>query len=190
MRSSADPSLSDALDDAASAIVASIGRVQRRPVIVVIDGRSGAGKTTLAARVRDAVQDPAAVLGLDDVYPGWDGLSAGADAAFAVLGAVREGRPGEWTTWDWAEDAPGPTRTLPDAEVVIAEGAGLLTPAVAAVADVRVWLEAPADERRNRALGRDGETYRPHWERWAAQEAEHLAAHDPARLADLVVDLP
>ncbi|MDJ1113671.1 hypothetical protein [Microbacterium dauci] len=178
------------LDGAAAEILDAIGRVSRRPVIVVIDGRSGAGKTTLAARLLASAPVPAAVLGLDDVYPGWDGLAAGADAALAVLRAVRDGRPGEWTTWDWARDAPGARRALPHADLVIAEGSGLLTPDVAAIADIRVWLEAPAAQRRDRALGRDGETYRPHWERWAAQEETHLVADDPVGLADLVVALP
>jgi cytidylate kinase len=190
VRSSADRSLSDALDEASVEILDAVGRVSGRPVIVVIDGRSGAGKTTLAARLRESAPMSAAVLGLDDVYPGWDGLAAGSDTAVEVLRAVREGRVGEWTTWDWARDAPGGRRALPHADLVIAEGSGLLTPHVAAIVDVRVWVEAPAGQRRDRALRRDGETYRPHWEQWAAQEETHLAAHEPASLAELVFALP
>ena len=39
-----------------------------------------------------------------------------------------------------------------------------------AVPDLTVWLQLPEAQRRRRALARDGEIYRPHWERWAAQE--------------------
>ena len=50
-----------------------------------------------------------------------------------------------------------------------------------------IWLEAPADVRRRRALARDGDTYAPFWEIWAAQEAEHFAAEGTRGVADLVV---
>jgi hypothetical protein len=58
------------------------------------------------------------------------------------------------------------------------------------LSDIRVWLESPETSRRVRALARDGDTYRPHWERWGAQERAHLAADDPARLATLRFDIP
>ena len=52
--------------------------------------------------------------------------------------------------------------------------------------DLLVWLEAPEGLRRERALSRDGQTFAPHWERWAAQEAEVLCG--VAERADLVLD--
>ncbi|MEZ5188733.1 MAG: hypothetical protein R2723_09135 [Microbacterium sp.] len=55
--------------------------VDRARVAVLIDGQSGAGKTTLAALLRDGWRGAVEVVALDDVYPGWDGLAAGADAA-------------------------------------------------------------------------------------------------------------
>ena len=48
-------------------------------------------------------------------------------------------------------------------------------------------MEAPADVRKQRALDRDGDTYAPYWDVWAAQEAEHFAAEQTRRHADLVV---
>ncbi|MFX3748123.1 hypothetical protein ACJBQZ_12375, partial [Streptococcus suis] len=69
---------------------------------------------------------------------------------------------------------------------LIVEGVGILTPATARLGDVRVWLESPATSRRHRALARDGEAYRPHWERWARQEERHVREHRPMGLATLV----
>jgi hypothetical protein len=34
-------------------------------------------------------------------------------------------------------------------------------------------------------IARDGEAYRPHWERWAAQERAHFAAEGTRERADL-----
>lgn len=155
--------------------------------LVVIDGRSGAGKTTLArelARVRSALS----VLSLDQLYPGWDGLRRGADAAIrGVLAPLAQGRPGRWRGWDWDADQPAGWQVIAPGTPLIVEGAGILTPAAAALAPVRVWVEADDALRRERALRRDGATYEPHWERWAAQERDHVRENDPRSLATHIV---
>ena len=87
--------------------------------------------------------------------------------------------------------APTPKRTPSTRRCpLIVEGSGLLTPTTARLGDVRVWLEAPADARKRRALARDGETYRPHWDQWAEQEERHLSRDDPQRHATHVFAMP
>lgn len=160
---------------------------------VVIDGRSGAGKSSLAralvARWPDGA--PVQLLALDSIYPGWDGLAEGARiAADDVLAPHAAGRRAQWRRWDWADDRRAEAHVVASDLPLVVEGVGALTPASAALADVAVWLESPAASRRERALARDGEGYRPHWERWAAQEDAHIAAHDPRGLAGLVFEVP
>ncbi|GAA2578121.1 hypothetical protein [Microbacterium binotii] len=155
--------------------------------LVVIDGRSGAGKTTLARELADA-RPILTVLSLDQIYPGWDGLRRGADAAISgVLLPLAQGRAGRWQGWNWETDEPSAWHEVAAGTPLIIEGAGILTPAAAALAPVRVWVEADDALRRERALRRDGATYEPHWERWAAQERDHLRQNDPRSLATHVV---
>lgn len=155
--------------------------------LVVIDGRSGAGKTTLARRLA-AARPAFRVLSLDQLYPGWDGLRRGADAAISgVLVPLAQGRHGRWQGWDWNVDEPAAWHEIAAGTALIVEGSGILTPTAAAVTPVRVWVEADDTVRRERALRRDGETYAPHWERWATQEREHLGLNDPRSLATHVV---
>lgn len=159
--------------------------------IVLIDGRSGSGKTTLAARLRDQWAGPVQVIALDDLYPGWDGLADGSALVVErILVPLREGRPARWNRWDWERGEAGPAVETEPGTPLIVEGSGVLTAGSAALAPVRVWLESPDEVRRARALARDGETYRPHWERWAAQEARHLARDSPRERATIVVDVP
>ncbi len=178
MRSSADRTLTAAADR----IVAATG-VARRP-LVLIDGRSGSGKTTLAALVAQRWGDGAQIVALDDLYPGWDGLAAGAERAREdVLDPFSRAEAAAWRRWDWTSRAPAETHRVDPDRPLIVEGVGVLTPATAPLADVRVWLACATEVRRQRALERDGEAYRPFWDTWAAQEEVHLAEHTPAALA-------
>lgn len=156
--------------------------------VVLIDGRSGSGKTTLAAQLAaelSADKSRAQTLHLDLLYPGWDGLAQG---SLAVTTALHESgyQPYDWHAGQFATSwiALDPERPL------VIEGCGALTEANLAaalawaskrgVAEVRaIWLECDETLRRERALARDGETFAPHWERWAAQEDAHYAVHHP-----------
>ncbi len=150
-----------------------------QPWVLLLDGRSGAGKTVLARRIAEATG--AVLVSLDEVYPGWDGLSAG---AAAVPGIVRDGT---WRRWDWVHDRPGEAASVDRAGSLIVEGCGAISRASRPLADHAWWLERDDDERKRRALARDGDSYAPHWERWAAQEEAFSAAEGSRELADLVV---
>ena len=191
MPSSAD-AFDAALERAAAAVLDAGSRLDSStPAIVLIAGRSGAGKSTLATQLRDRWPGEVQLVALDDIYPGWDGLGVGADMlATAILDPLAAGREAHWRRWDWAADAPGALMTTRPDLPLIAEGCGAITAASAALAPIRVWLESPRDARKARALARDGEAYRPHWERWAAQEVRHLADDDPTAHATIVVDVP
>jgi uridine kinase len=158
-------------------------RAATRPVIL-IDGRSGSGKTTLALHVQRAIPG-AQLVRLDDFYPGWDGLDAGSiQVAESVLSSARP----RWRRWDWAADAPAEWVEVDPIAPLVVEGIGALSRASAPAASLRIWVDADADLRRERALARDGDTYRPHWERWARQEERFIARERPDLLADLRID--
>lgn len=133
--------------------------------VVTIDGYSGSGKSTLAAALVRLVNGWQ-VLHLDDWYPGWDGLAAGADSARRIAADLRAGRASSYEAWDWEHGITGATIRVPLAPTII-EGCG----AIEAEADLSVWIADPGEEeRRHRALARDGQTYAPHWQRWADQD--------------------
>lgn len=133
--------------------------------VVTIDGYSGSGKSTLAAALVRLVNGWQ-VLHLDDWYPGWDGLAAGADIARRIAADLRAGRASSYEAWDWEHGITGATIRVPLAPTII-EGCG----AIEAEADLAIWIADPGeDERRHRALARDGQTYAPHWQRWADQD--------------------
>ncbi|MGV9193215.1 hypothetical protein ACQ143_02600 [Microbacterium sp. MC2] len=194
MPSSGDDPVGAALGRAAAWVLDALSRCRTNAPVVLIDGRSGSGKSTLAAAIAQSASSdgaPVTLLALDTIYPGWDGLASASDILAAdILQPRADGLPGRWRRWDWEKDRPAESSATDPRTPLIVEGAGALTPRTAPLADITVWLESPAVSRRERALARDGDTYRPHWERWAAQEREHARRHAPARWATHVFTVP
>lgn len=175
---------------------------EQRPLLVAVDGRSGSGKTTLAGELEKglvAAGVPAQVFHVEDLYQGWEGLAAAARvwqglAEYVVQGRARPGSSAGfapvWFGWDWVRSEPTGPHPLPlpeelGAGVLIVEGVGALTGAH----DLGFYVEAPTALRKERALARDGDTYRPYWDMWAAQEEELLTDYAAAYSAPGLVRL-
>ncbi|WP_298747276.1 NUDIX domain-containing protein [uncultured Serinicoccus sp.] len=158
--------------------------------VVAVDGPSGSGKTVLARALARDLGAP--LLHMDDLYPGWDGLAASpALLADQVLDPLARGERAAYRRWDWhaGDWASDPVEVPePPGGVLVVEGCGSSVGPAGERAAVRVWVDAEPALRMRRGVARDGEAFRPHWERWAAQEAQVFAADGTRGRADLVVD--
>lgn len=191
-RSSTDP-VGATLEAAASSLIGAIRGVAAANPVVLIDGRSGSGKTSLARALvaRWPLAGRVQLVALDSIYPGWDGLEEGVELAREqILVPHARGFVGVWQRWDWELGVPAEAHAVDPSLPLVVEGSGILTPATRRLGDVHVWLESPMASRRHRALARDGDTYRPHWDRWARQESRHMTVDEPARLATHVFEVP
>ncbi|KQV75983.1 hypothetical protein ASC61_13745 [Aeromicrobium sp. Root344] len=153
--------------------------------VVAVDGPSGSGKTSLVSGLADAAG--AAVLHLEDLYPGWHGLDATPPIVRRVLAAVSVGNIGTAARWDWVGDRPGALLHVPPAPLLILDGVGSGAAMLRPYLSLLIWVEAPADVRKERALARDGGVFAPYWDVWAAQESDHFAVEETRRHADVVV---
>jgi energy-coupling factor transporter ATP-binding protein EcfA2 len=154
--------------------------------LVCIDGPAGSGKTTLAAELA-ALAPEGTVIHTDDLLEGWAGLPGLAASVEALLAPLAEGRPGRWRRWDWHSSAWAETREVPPAGLLILDGVGSWSPAIAPRVTALAWVEAAYDVRMARGLARDGEAFAPHWDGWAADEAALFAATRARDRADLVL---
>jgi uridine kinase len=153
--------------------------------VVAVDGPSGAGKTRFVAGLADATG--ADVLHLEDLYPGWHGLAATPPVVAEVLGAIAVGEVGSARRWSWTHGLPGAALRVPPTRLLVLDGVGSGAAVVRPFLSLLLWLEAPADVRKERALARDGDTFEPYWDVWAEQEVRHFAAEGTRHAADLVV---
>jgi uridine kinase len=152
------------------------------PPRILIDGRSGSGKTEFA-RTLAAGLPGAQLVRLDDLYPGWGGLEGGSIAVHTdVLSHFR------WRRFDWATDSLAEWHELDPALPIVVEGCGALSVANRALATLGLWVELDDATRKRRALLRDGDSYAPHWDDWAAQEDVFIARERPRERADAIVD--
>jgi len=183
------PTAGEASSDSVERLLALIS--QARPlcgstVVVGIDGPSGSGKTTLASAVAQRLG--CAVVHMDELFPGWDGLAAAAGLLTEqVLRPLAQENDGAYRRWDWDASTWADEVAVPRAPLLVVEGcASTVHPATPYVA-VAVWVEADAQVRMTRGIERDGEAFRPHWQRWAAQERALFATDGTRDRADLIV---
>ncbi|GAB3256313.1 aminodeoxychorismate synthase component I [Arthrobacter pigmenti] len=168
-----------------------IGR-SAAPLIIAVDGRSGAGKTTLALELAANLRThhTVSLFHLEDIYPGWDGLQAGVEAyRQSILGALNRGTTAHWQPWDWNAGRHGAEQVLALSEIVVVEGVGAGSTAARPMVDVVIWCTATDRQRKERALARDGDLFAPFWDRWARQEAALLQHDDVTAAADLLVEV-
>ena len=175
-----------ALDALARSLRAAPPRAGRTRVLA-IDGRGGSGKSTLAGRLAALLDAP--VLHMDDLYPGWDGLAAAGPLLRQwVLEPLARGESGRYPRYDWGRDAYAEWTEVPASDALVVEGCACGSQVVAPYLSLLLWVDAPPSVRFDRGMERDGEAFRPHWERWARQEDALFAAENTRERADYRID--
>ena len=141
-------------------------------ILIAITGGSGSGKSTLAEALVSALPDGVAVLLREDSYyrdsaalPDFDPATfdfddvaaRDHDLMIADLTALKAGRDIVAPLYSFIHHGRDPGgEAVRAAEVVVIEGTHLLcTPALAALFDIRVFVDTPADIRFIRRLLRD-----------------------------------
>lgn len=161
-----------------------------RPVVLAVDGRSSSGKTTLAARLRDAVAG-SAVVHTDDIA-WWHSRFGWADLLIdGVLSPVRAGHPVSFRPPRWEErQREGAIAVPAGCPLLIVEGVGAARRECAHLTDVSLWVQADERETERRSLARVGQPGESPTVRdlrdWMAEEVPFLSLQRPWERADLI----
>lgn len=161
---------------------------------VVIDGPSGAGKSTVGdilladwpvagGLAKKAVQ----LVRLDDMYPGWSGLEAGAVVAENILRERSLGRSASWQRFNWGRGELTTWHEVDSTRPLIIEGCGSLSQTAQDAAEVRVWVSVSDDIRKKRALSRGGEDFELQWDMWDEQFERRVRRESPERFANIIL---
>lgn len=142
------------------------------PLLIAVAGGSGSGKSTLAAALQARLPEGVVRMVIEDAYygdwggrPGFDAATFDFDDLSAKdhdllaehLRALKAGRVVEGPVYCFSTHRrKAETERLEPGAVIVVEGAHLLcTPALAALFDLRVFVDTPADVRFIRRLIRD-----------------------------------
>jgi uridine kinase len=194
---------------AAEQVAGAVRRLQdaatHRSIVVAVDGRGGAGKSTLAAAVADRVD--AAIVHVDDFYrdlpdaerleltpeEGVDRYSDWERLRAEALLPLIEGMHARYGCFDWVT-GHGLTKpiTIDSREVVLVEGVYSARPELDDLLNLKVLVEADDVtcvrrwQQRARTVSRDD----PHgWDaRWHAAERHYFRVIRPRESFDLIVD--
>jgi cytidylate kinase len=154
--------------------------------LLCVDGPAGSGKTTLADEV--AALSGAAVVHMDNLYEGWDGLPKVGRQLDRLLLPLSRNRPGSYRRWDWYADRWAEVVVVAPRPLLVLEGVGSGSRSHAGLTTVLAWVEVPVDLRLRRGLARDGVQLDRHLRAWTAAEQEHFARDSTRSRADLVID--
>ncbi|WP_330277279.1 hypothetical protein OG205_17340 [Lentzea sp. NBC_00516] len=160
-----------------------------RPLLVAVDGRGGAGKSTLVERLRRIVPR-SEVVHTDDIawnhaYFDWGDL-----LVENVLAPLHRGEPVTFRPAAWVEhDRPGAIHVVSGLDVVWIEGTGIIREQCAPWIDASLWIQGDLDEQERRLVARDGDSadQQRHVAAWLAEELPFLLRERPWRTATVVV---
>jgi hypothetical protein len=166
--------------------------VTGRPRVIAIDGRGGAGKTTLAERLRAQVPR-SAIVHTDDVAWNHAYFDWGALIRDNVLWPLHRGEAVDFRPDAWiAHDRPGSITVPAGLDVVWVEGTGVIRVELARWLDASVYVQGDLDEQERRLAARDGDSaeQREHVANWLLEELPFLRRQQPWSRATLVVAGP
>lgn len=155
--------------------------------VVAIDGPGGAGKSSLAESLAQAL-DGAQIVHTDDFASPEnprDWWSRLIEDVLAPLSRNDHGRyrrtnwTGDKSHFEWGEIAP--------TEFLLLEGVSASRNAFRPFLSYSIWIETPRELRLDRGLERDGEQARDRWEQWMTEEDEYVEQEKPQQAVDLVL---
>lgn len=170
-------------------------REMKDRLLIAIDGRCGAGKSSLARAVRDRIGCP--VIHMDDFYLSPEERTderlaePGGNVAYErfrmnVLDPLQRGEPACYKPYDCSTGELKSTVTVGVAPVTLVEGSYSLHPAISEAYDLRVFLDVGPEDQWKRLEEREGGSRMDDFENtWIPLEERYFQYCDPQTTSDL-----
>jgi hypothetical protein len=177
----------ESLEGLVRRLLPAAGQRRNRPWIVAVDGRSGAGKTTLVDRLLALVPD-SDVVHTDDVAWHLSFFDWADELRDGVLEPLLQGEAVHYCPPGWvARERPGAIALPAGRSVVWVEGSGSSRQALSDLIDASIWVQCDNLEARRRLLARDGQEEQDLHREWEEEEIPFLLEDRPWERATLIV---
>jgi uridine kinase len=181
---------------------------KKNPLIIAIDGGSGAGKSTFVQHL--AKQLNAVIVPLDDFYAAdisnkkWyqftvkEKLSEVFHWERLVTTAIKpllNGNTASWTTFDFSSIQDDGTysqrsdlQTIHPSNIIIIDGTYSASPAITDFIDITILIDVPIKERHKRLSSRESLTFLKEWhQRWDSVEDYYFNKVRPKHCFNFVI---
>jgi uridine kinase len=161
-----------------------------RPIIA-IDGRAGAGKTTLAEHISAAMslKYKCVTIHMDDLYNGWEDAFDHhiSDSLIAACDSHQQGKQYSLSFFDWSKGAYREVVEIPQAELLILEGVGSSQKSIRSYLAATIWIEIDPGHGLERVLSRDGSGISEEMHKWLTTQEQHFRDQESEKAADFVL---
>jgi predicted membrane protein/cytidylate kinase len=157
-----------------------------KPVVVAIDGRCGAGKTTLAAILALVFDCP--TIPMDNFFPQDDENAVNIDVnrfLAEVLIPLNSGKPFEYKPYDCKSETYTDSVAVNPGKLVIIEGSYSTFPDFANYIDLKIFMSVNPDEQLRRIKLRSPEQAERFKKKWIPLEEDSFNKYDIEKKADL-----
>jgi len=183
----AGPWRAEALEGLVRRLLPAAGLRPNRPWIVAVDGRSGAGKTSLVDRLLAQVPD-SDVVHTDDVAWHLSFFDWADELRTGVLEPLHKGEEVHYRPPGWvARERPGAIAVPAGRSVVWVEGSGSSRRALSHLIDASIWVQCDNLEARRRLRARDGQEEEELHREWEEEEIPFLLEDRPWERAAVIV---
>lgn len=159
--------------------------------IIAIDGPAGAGKTTLAMQISQALtsQFSVEVVHMDDLYNGWD--DALGENLTELLSKIIEAQKNSQNYllphFDWVANKYANPRDLKPSQILILEGVGSARAIVRERATTTIWIEVDRTIGIERVIARDGEEIESHMKQWLIDQEIYFTSDKTRESAQFIL---
>lgn len=146
--------------------------------LIAIDGRAGAGKTTLAASIYEklSADNTVAVIHMDDLYDGWENaLSEHLTQTLESIVKSHQNKVSfEIDIFNWQSMSFDSKRVMHPVDILILEGVGAGQKVVRDAGATLYWLDIDAEVGIQRVLNRDGNQIALQMKQWQIAQEIHF----------------
>lgn len=176
---------------------------KHKTMIVGVDGRGGAGKSTLANKLKNNLEN-CQIIQMDDFYLSSEKRKNGADFNFdwkrlesEVLIPLESDGSTKYQRYDWNKDALAEWHNILNRGIIIIEGCYSIRKELAKYYDLTIWMEIDKEKAIERGIKRDIENEKPidveqkinRWKNdYQPLEDKYIKEHNPESYADVVIN--
>lgn len=159
--------------------------------VIAVDGRAGAGKTTLAHELFLGFSGPreVTVLALDDVYAGWQSALGPSltQTLTQLLESLAENKPFHMPLYNWQNSAFDSFSVISPCDLLVIEGVGSSQKIVREYSSATIWLDIEPAIGLQRVLERDGQEISAEMALWQIEEEKLFSKDETRKNADFVL---